>query len=261
MPSKVVIRVFFPNGLFKTALIDSETSANGLIAIIGRKLSLEYSTQIDLDKCELYECKVENPNREIDLKPIWVKNPFGDEKRKLNPDDVPFDFVQEWISTSIAVRCRFVMKYEIPEETLQKESCDSAETSSGAPPHAGSSKTSRRPLTIFQEPPFVIDASSERDSAVLDDELDVKKESETKASLSEKYFNYINEHRAPGRIPVKSYDDIRNCVPILDVLEYVSKIKVSVKKKNKKQASKQKFYYIMPLIIFAQKKKCLSIFD
>lgn len=238
MPSKVVIRVFFPDGLFKTALIDSETKATGLMAIIGRKLSLEYSTQIDLEECELYECEVENPDNETDLKPLWTKNPFGNTKHKLGSQDIPFDYVQKWITANVAIRCRFVMVYKLPDKLAARKRSDgsmkSPETEtvkdpSTSPAPSGSSPEPQTSSTSGDAPAGdgCGDSAPSGESATSDSS---KAAGSKKVSLAEKYFEFINTHRNPGKTPVRSYDDVRNGVPILDVLEFVSKIKVSVNK-------------------------------
>ena len=231
MPSKVVLRVFFPDGLFKTALIDSDTTALGLISIIGRKLSLEYSAKIDIDSCELYECEIENPEDVEDLKPLWVKRPFGDAKNKLNPQDIPFECVQKWISTEIAVRCRFVMVYKLPKEFTARKRSDSSRPSSVSRP-ASTSLASHRSLSISRASSSNCESSAASSSYDSSTPSTPHKECEASDSpkIEEKYFDFINTHRAPGKAPVKSYDDVRNGVPILDVLEFVSKIKVSVKR-------------------------------
>lgn len=234
MPSKVVIRVFFPDGLFKTALIDSETKATGLISIIGKKLSLEYSTQIDLEKCELYECEIENPDNEEDLKPLWTKNPFGNTKHQLDSEDVPYDFVQKWISTNVALRCRFVMVYKLPDDFVARKKSDGSMKSPNAKPVDGPA-ASVSPSLVSQAS---TDGSTPRvDSTPIDSSKIV--ETKMKVSLAERYFEFINTHRVPGKPPVRSYDDVRNGVPILDVLEFVSKIKVSVNIK----INKNRFLY------------------
>ena len=174
MPAKVVIRVFFPNGLFKTASIDWSVTVEELISIIGKKLSLEYSSELDLTKCELYECQVEtcgssgedgtssssSAPTSISSRAIWLEKPFGTTKHKLSSCDRPFPYVQSWISKNIASRCRFVMDYVPPASaTASPISVASPAATAGAAGN-GNEGAYGRNSSIFSVPPDMAAAAT-----------------------------------------------------------------------------------------------------
>lgn len=277
MPSKIVVRVFFPDGLFKTALVDSEISVNRLIAIIGKKLSLEYSANIDLTKCELYECQIDSVEPGVDLKPIWTANPFGTTQVKMNPTDSPFEVVQNWITQKIALRCRFVMDYKLPDglspvehpeiHVPQKEQTQLPPPPGSTPQIQENSSTEISPaLTPNKEEEnkeedkktehsntvvttVAADGANVNESATKEASQDgrivcsienikisvtpvpTQKEgapAPEKSDPTGKYLEFVNTHRSPEKPAVKSFADLADGVAVLDVLEFVSKTKISV---------------------------------
>jgi len=100
--NRAVVRVFFSNGLYKTASIDETVTTEELCRMIARKLAIEKRAIVPVNDCTLFECRDDTPNP-------WKTSQFGNVYRVVGMGETPFEVIHGWVQQQLTARSRFVM--------------------------------------------------------------------------------------------------------------------------------------------------------
>ena len=127
--NRAVIRVFFSNGLYKTASIDDTVTAEELCRMIARKLAIERRVCVPVGDCTLFECRDDSPAP-------WKASQFGSTYRVVGMGELPFEIIRGWVEQLLTACSRFVMVFKEQQQQQQQPSTTTAAATETAPQHA-----------------------------------------------------------------------------------------------------------------------------
>ena len=110
--NRAVIRVFFSNGLYKTASIDDTVTGEELCRMIARKLAIEKRVCVPVGDCTLFECRDDSPVP-------WKASQFGSTYRVVGMGELPFEIIRGWVEQLLTARSRFVMVFKEQQQQQQ----------------------------------------------------------------------------------------------------------------------------------------------
>lgn len=139
--NRAVIRVFFSNGLYKTASIDDTVTGEELCRMIARKLAIERRVCVPVGDCTLFECRDDSPAP-------WKASQFGSTYRVVGMGELPFEIIRGWVEQLLTARSRFVMVFKEQQQPASPTTTAAAASDPSAAPQQHPNKAWRPSATL-----------------------------------------------------------------------------------------------------------------